>query len=408
MAWYEGFKIALQAILANRLRSILTLLGVIIGVTSVITIISALEGLMNSFEDSVSSLGPTTFVVTRFGIITSEEAWRAALKRKNLTLNDMRAIEDACRDCEEVAAEANNRARISRGNRGLRRVQVSGTSHNLLDIVDVELREGRFFTRQEYNRNSMVAFIGPDIAEELFPFTDPIGKTIRIRGRKFKVIGIARERGAVLGNNQDNFAMIPLTAYRKLFGDPSRSFDFSILVKAPTIEMLDETQDQVRAILRARRGVAYHEDDDFAILTAENILAFVEQITLAARIALISISSIALVVGGIVIMNIMMVSVSERTREIGIRKSIGARKKNIMIQFLFESLILSLGGGIIGTVLGIALAIILGSKISLNVEPSIFAIIAGMTISTGVGVFFGLYPAMKAANLHPIEALRKE
>ena len=406
MSIFESVKIALAAIWANRLRSALTLLGIVIGVMSVITIISAIEGLMGSIEDSVSALGPATFIVTKFGIITSEEDFFKALKRKNFTVEDMRAVEKACPGCEKVGGRDFNRASVKRGNKGLRRVIIIGATANLLDIVDIQLAEGRFFTETEYNRKNQVAFVGPVIVEELFEGVDPLGKTIKMKGKRFTVIGIAKKRGSFLGNNQDNFVMIPLSAHIKMFGKTRRNFN--LMIKSATIEGIEDTQDQVRAILRARRGVSYKEDDDFSILTAENILSFVDTITRGIRIALIGISSIALVVGGIVIMNIMMVSVTERTREIGIRKSIGARRKNIMVQFLFEALILSVGGGIIGTAFGIGTAIVLGSQISLPVEPSLFAIISGMSISTGVGVFFGLYPAVKASRLDPIDALRFE
>ncbi len=406
MSIFESVKIALAAIWANRLRSVLTLLGVIIGVMSVITIISAIEGLMGSIEDSVSALGPATFIVTKFGIITSDEDFFKALKRKNFTVEDMRAVEKACPGCEKVGGRDFNRASIKRGNKGLRRVSIAGTTANLLDIVDIQLAEGRFFTETEYNHKNQVAFVGPVIVEELFEGVDPLGKTIKIKGKRFTVIGIAKKRGSFLGNNQDNFVMIPLSAHIKMFGRTRRNFN--LMIKSATIEGIEDTKDQVRAILRARRGVPYKEDDDFSILTADNILSFIDTITRGIRIALIGISSIALVVGGIVIMNIMMVSVTERTREIGIRKSIGARRKNIMVQFLFEALILSVGGGIIGTALGIGTAIVLGSQISLPVTPSLFAIISGMSISTGVGVFFGLYPAVKASRLDPIDALRFE
>ena len=406
MSIFEAIKIAVSAIWANRLRSSLTLLGVIIGVTSVITIISAIEALMGSFEDQINKLGPATFVVTKFGIITSEEDFLKALKRKDLTMEDMRALKKGCPDCEEVAARVFRRTKIKRGNKGLNRVLLAGATANLIDIVDFEVGEGRSFTQDEYDRNNNVAFIGPTIVDEVFEGRDPIGKTIKIQGRKFTVIGVAKKRGSFLGNNQDNFAMIPLSTYAKIFGKPRRNLD--ILVKSQTVEGIMDTQDQTRSILRARRGVKYNDDDDFDILTADNILSFFNNITRAARIALIAISSISLVVGGIVIMNIMMVSVTERTREIGIRKSIGARRQNIMTQFLFESLILSLGGGMIGTAVGIGLAAILGSQISLPVSPSLFAIIAGLSISTGVGVFFGMYPAMKASRLDPITALSFE
>lgn len=402
----ETLKIALAAIWANRLRSTLTLIGVVIGVMSVITIISALEGLMQSFEDQLSALGPTTFVVTKFGIITSDEDFYNALKRKDFTLDDMRAVQMGCVNCEEVAGRVYNRAGIKYGNKGLRRVPVVGGTTHFLDIVDIQIEEGRSYTEDEYNRRNQVAIIGPTVVEELFENLDPIGKEIKIAGRKFTVIGVTKKRGAFLGNNQDNLAVIPLSAYMKLFGKPRRNFN--LMVRAPSIETMQDTQDQVRAILRARRGVKYDEEDDFSILTADNILSFVEQTTRGVRIALIAISSIAMVVGGIVIMNIMMVSVTERTREIGIRKSIGARRLNIMMQFLFEALVLSLGGGLLGTTLGILIAMLLGGQISLPVSPSIFAISCGLSISTGVGVFFGMYPAVKASKLDPIEALRFE
>jgi len=402
----ETIRIAFAAVWVNRLRSVLTLLGVIIGVTSVITIISAIEGLMAGFEEEISALGPATFIVTKFGIITSDEEFFKALKRKDFTLEDVRAVAAGCQDCEEVAASADRSAKIKRGSKGLRRVRVEGSTANMIDIVDYQIGEGRSFTQSEYDRRNQVAFVGPTITEELLPGVDPLGKTIKINGRGFTIIGVAKKRGSFLGDNQDNFVTIPLSTHIKMFG--SRRSDLSLVIKSSTVEGIYDTEDQVRAILRARRGVKYNDDDDFSILTAENILAFINNITRAARIALIGISSIALVVGGIVIMNIMMVSVTERTREIGIRKSIGARRKSILLQFLFEALILSMGGGIIGTALGIGIAVFLGSQISLPVAPTVFAVTAGLSISTGVGVFFGMYPAVKASKLDPIDALRFE
>jgi len=402
----ETIKIALAALWANRLRSTLTLIGVVIGVASVITIISALEGLMAGIEDQMKILGPQTFIVTKFGLITDFEGYLKALKKKDLTMEDRRAVAAGCPDCEEVGASYDSQGTIKRGGNGLRNVSVSGCTADMLSILSLEVAEGRFFTQDEYDRKNQVAFVGPTIVEELCPGVDPIGKTIKINGSNFTIIGVAKKRGAFLDENQDNFAMIPLTAHTKIFGRPKHFL--SLDIKAVSIERLPDAQDQVRAILRARRGLEYKDNDDFAILTADNILSFVDTATKGVRVALIAISSIALVVGGIVIMNIMMVSVTERTREIGIRKSIGARRKNILLQFLYEALLLSLGGGILGTSLGIGLAIFLGSKISLPVTPSLLAIVAGVSISTGVGVFFGMYPAVKASQMDPIAALRFE
>ncbi|MFC1853216.1 ABC transporter permease [candidate division CSSED10-310 bacterium] len=403
---FETLKMSLSAILDHRLRSSLTLLGVIIGVTSVITIISAIEALMGSIEAQTRELGPATFLVTKFGMITSREDYFKAIRRKNLTLHDIRALQKGCQDCVAVGALTDGQTTVKRGNKGLRNVHISGATANIIDILDFQVAEGRSFSGSEHDRKRFVAFVGPTIAEELFEGKSPIGQEIKVRNRKFYIIGMAKKRGSLLGQDQDNFVMIPLSTHIKIFGPPR--FNLQLAIKSATIKGINDTQDQVRAILRARRGVPYDDEDDFDMLTAENIMMFVENVTKGARIALIAISSIAIVVGGIVIMNIMMVSVTERTREIGIRKSIGAQRKYIMLQFLFEALILSLGGGIIGITLGIGLAIILGSQIALPVAPSLLAITAGLSISMGVGVFFGLYPAIKASQLNPIDALRYE
>jgi len=400
-------KLATQALWANRLRSALTLFGVIIGVMSVITIISAVEGLMGSIEKSLSVFGPSTFIVTKFGIITSRDDFLNALKRKNLTLDDMRAIDLGCQDCLDVAARDYRFKTIKRKNESLQQVPIAGATANLVGILDFEVAEGRYFTESEYDHKNKVAFVGPAVVEELFEADeDPRGRFIKLEGDKFKIIGVAKKRGSTLGNNQDLFVMIPLSTQTKLFGPPRQNLD--LIVKASSVELVAEAQDQTRAILRARRGVPYNEEDDFSILTAESIMDFVNRITRMLRAALIGISSIALVVGGIVVMNIMMVSVTERTREIGIRKSIGAQRRNILQQFMYEALILCLGGGVLGTAVGIGLAIFLGGKISLDVSPSLFAIFAGVGISTSVGLFFGIYPAMRAARMDPVTALRYE
>ncbi|MBN2384231.1 ABC transporter permease [bacterium] len=406
MNMFDNVIMAFNALIANKLRSVLTLIGIIFGVTSVITIIAALEGLMSSIEQQTQALGPATFIITKFGMITSRDEFLSALKRKNFTIKDMRALEKGCPDCEEIAAQVSGSGRVKYGNQSLNNVPILGGTANLLEIIDLSVGEGRLFTETEYNRKNHVAFVGPTIIEELFDTGDPLNREIKIDNIPFRVIGIAQKRGAMMGNNQDNFVAIPMSTYLKLFGHSRQNLD--LVIKSATIEGLNDTQDQVRAILRARRGVPYADDDDFAILTADNILAFIDNITRNVRIVLVGVSSIALVVGGIVIMNIMMVSVTERTREIGIVKSIGARKRDILLQFLCEALTLSLGGGLIGTTIGIVLAALLGSLIDLPVAPSGFAIGAGLMISTGVGVFFGLYPAIKAARLDPIEALRFE
>ncbi len=398
--------IAIQALWANKLRTTLTLLGVIIGVTSVMTIISALEGMMGAIESQIDRMGPSTFVVTKWGIITSEEAYWDAVKRKPISLKSVDLIKDGCENCEKVCARAYNRAHVKRGSQTLRRVTIGGVDPNFIDIADVEVGQGRFYSYEESLHRKQVAFIGHTVREELFPGVDPIGKDVRIGGKKFTVVGVAKEIGSVFGNNHDNFVLIPFTAYLKQFGEPGDQFN--LMIKALSVEVLDETMDNVRLILRSQRHVPYNKPDDFALITADNVLEIVNSVTKLFRLGLVGISSISLVVGGIVVMNIMMVSVSERTREIGIRKSVGARKKHILIQFLFEALLTTMTGGFIGIVLGFIIAKSLVGMIEMEISPSTVAIIAGLSISTGTGLIFGIYPAMKAARLDPIKALSYE
>ncbi len=406
MIFWEIFRMAIHALGVNRLRSGLTLLGVIIGVTSVITIISALEGLTQSIKTEIDRLGPTTFIVSKWGIITSEEGFWEALKRKPLKFEYVKAIEDGCDDCELVTVRVRDEMEVKYRNKKISRCFVAGATSEIIDIVDFEVGQGRFHSHEEDVTRRRVAFIGTGVQDELYPFVDPIGKTIKIAGMKYEITGIAKKRGSSFGNNMDNFVMIPFSTYVKDFGTPQNSLD--ILVKARSLEVMDQAMDQTRVILRAYRHVPYDKEDDFAMLTADSIMAALNNITKYLRLGLVGVSSISLIVGGIIIMNIMMVSVTERTREIGIRKSIGARQKDILWQFLFESLVLSLGGGLVGIAAGVILGKVLIGLINMNMSPSLYAIMLGLIISSGVGLFFGIYPAMKAARLQPVKALSFE
>lgn len=399
--------IAFNALRANKLRSGLTFLGIMIGVTSVMTIISALEGMMGSIESQLARLGPSTFVVARLGMITSHEQFLEAIKRKRFNMEMYDYIEDGCTLCEKTAARVYSSSRVKYKNNSLRRVTTVGASAPIIDIVDIEVEEGRFYSYEDELYRRRVVFIGATIQEELFEGVDPLGKDIRINGTKYTVIGIAKKQGSSMGNNPDNFVMIPLSTFAKQFGDPNQ-MSLSFLVKAISVEKLPETMDQVRVILRSMRHVPYNEPDDFSLLTADNILATLNSITKIFRFGLVGIASISLVVGGIVVMNIMMVSVSERTREIGIRKSIGAKQKHILLQFLYESLLMTLTGGIVGIVLGYLIAEWLMGMIDMQISPSMLAIVSGFSVSTGIGLIFGIYPAMKAARLDPIKALSYE
>lgn len=400
-------KIAFQALLAHKLRTGLTLLGVTIGVTSVMTIISALEGMMGGVEAQLARLGPSTFIVaTLGGVIISDEQYHEMLKRKPLKLEWADDIKDGCELCDKICPRVFGRGNLKYRDQKLSNAFVMGSTYNLIDIMDIEVAQGRFHAQEDDLARRRVVFIGEQVRVSLFEGLDPIGRTLKLNGIKYDVIGIAKKMGSMFGQNRDNFVVIPFLAHLKQFGEPRRNGNFAI--KAVSVAALDEAMDQVRMVLRTLRHVPYDKPDDFALLTADAVLDQLNAVTRIFRLGLVGISSISLVVGGIVVMNIMMVSVSERTREIGIRKAIGARKKHIMLQFLFEALMTTLTGGLVGIVLGYILAKSLVEMIGMEIEPSKFAIFSGLVISIGVGVVFGIYPAMKAARLDPIKALSYE
>lgn len=399
-------KISYDALLAHKLRSGLTLLGVVIGVTSVMTIISALEGMQSAIEADLNRLGPSTFMVMRMGIVMSEEQFLEKMKRKPIDKKSVELIEKGCTLCDKISPRAFQTARIKYRDQAIRNVPVLGATYNYIDIVDLDVAQGRFHSYEDDLYKRPVAYIGEQVRADLFEGVDPVGKEISVGDRKYTIIGVAAKMGSSFGNNEDNFVVIPLSAFSSQFGDPRRGLN--IAIKAVSVQKLQEAMDQVRVVLRASRHVRFDADDDFDMLTADKILDVLNQFTRILRMGLIGISSISLVVGGIVVMNIMMVSVTERTREIGIRKSLGAKQNHILVQFMFESLLVTLTGGMIGIASGFIIAKVLVGLIHMDIQPSMLAIGLGLIISTGVGLFFGIYPAMKAARLDPVKALSYE
>jgi putative ABC transport system permease protein len=400
--------LAWQALWANKLRSGLTLLGVVVGFTSVMTIISALEGMMGAIEDDLARLGPTTFIVQKWGIVTSEEQWLEVVKRKPFDKETGELISEGCELCETVAySTGTGTDNVQYRGTNIRDVRVSGTTADYIDIVDLEVSEGRFHSFEDDMYRRHVAFIGDAVRERLYEGLDPIGRDVRIDGVKYTIIGVAKKQGGVFGGDErDSFIMIPFETFSKHYG--FRGDRMNYFVKAQSLETMDQAMDEVRMILRAKRHVPYDKPDDFAILTADNILEFLNSVTRMFRLGLVGVSSVSVVVGGIVVMNIMMVSVSERTREIGIRKSVGAKQSHILTQFLFEALITTFSGGLIGIIAGFLVAKSLVGMIDVDISPSGLAITLGLSISVGIGVIFGIYPAMKAARLDPIKALSYE
>ncbi len=404
-AFLDSIRIALGALWVNKMRSILTLVGVIIGVTTIIAIVSMINGMNAYVANQISGLGATTFIVDRYGIVTSEEQWWKVFNRKKITIEDMKAVAKNCPDCAEVGGRMYTARTVKRGSQYLDDVYIVGVTANFTRIVKQDVERGHFMTVDDYQHRRPVAFIGYDIVDNLFPGLDPVGKEIKIDGRKYTVIGHGVREGSTLGQSNDNYVYIPLTTFEKQFGR-RRSVD--LFIKAASFGMMDEVKDQARMVLRARRGVKYHDDDDFGIMTAADFMSMWENFSRGAAMVMVGISSISLVVGGIVIMNIMLVSVTERTREIGIRKAVGARRKSIMFQFLSEAVTLSLVGGGIGVALGFAIGAFLSNLIGVPAGVALWSVFLGLGVSSVVGTFFGVYPAMKAARLDPIEALRHE
>jgi putative ABC transport system permease protein len=401
------FREALSALWTNRLRSFLTVLGMLMGVTSVIAIVSVVEGMQADIERSLNTMGPTTFTVTRFGFGLSWTDYLERIHRKKLTRGLITPIEDGCPDCEMVGAEGYASDRVKYGVSSMRRVEIRGETPNMLAMRAFDVKMGRYLTWEDEYRRRPAAFIGFEVYEKLFPNEDPIGKRIKIGKREFVVVGVAEKQDGAMVDGLDNFAAIPLATLQKIYHQPGNPVN--LVIKANSMETRQRAMDQVRVVLRSARAVPYVDADDFTIVTPDAILSFVNDITRAFRAIMISLPLMSIVIGGIVIMNIMMISVTERTREIGIRKSIGARRRYILLQFLYESLILSTIGSLLGIGLGVKLGtMMLNSWMDIYFTPTTMAIILGLSIAMGVGVFFGIYPARKASRLDPIKALTYE
>lgn len=402
----ETLRIAATALRAHKMRSFLTLLGVIIGIMTVITVVAIISGLNDYISEKVFDLNPDVYAVTQFGIITSREQWLEAIKRKPIDWNDYEAVKERCGLCDMVGASNGTRATTKRGSQKLTNVRTVGSTMNIAELNNLDVEAGRYFTPTEEQRSALVVVIGSDVREELFGQLDPIGRTMRVGNQPMRVIGLLRKQGAVLGENQDKVLYMPITTWQKTFGS-RESLDIWVRAKNG-VDGVDPSMDDVRVILRGRRHTAFRADDPFATVTAEALQMLWKSISAGLFSLMILISGISLIVGGIVITNIMLVSVVERTREIGVRRAIGATRQNIRWQFLAEAVLLSLGGGILGVLVGVAIAKAISTfgPLPTLVRPQL--IIAGLLISVITGVLAGVAPAWRASNLPPVEALRYE
>ncbi len=401
----ESFRIALTNLRAHKLRSFLTVLGTVIGVMSVITIVSIIEGMNEYVSERLLEEGSNVFYVDKFGLITDYDEYLAAMNRKDLTTEDARALERLSTSIEVASAMSSTRKEVRHRARQVSGVEVVGGDEGYQAARSVEVEYGRFLSREDVLRRRSVCVLGYDVRQKLFPGLDPLGKEVRVGRYTFRIIGVGERKGSLLGMSQDSYVTIPLTTFQKTYG--SRS-PVTIVAKAVNQESLELAQDEARGILRARRKVPFTEPDDFGIISAETFMEIYKSFTSTAFLVTIGIASMALLVGGIVIMNIMLVSVTERTREIGVRKAVGARRMDIMFQFLIESMILSGAGGLLGVLIGIGLAGLVSLLTPLPAAVRVWAVVLGLLVACGVGGFFGIFPAAKAAKQDPIVALRYE
>ena len=413
MPFAEAARIALASLRSNKLRSFLTVLGILIGVSSVIAIVAITQGLDRYMAEKVLELGTGTFQVQKMpDIITSREMWFEMQKRKDVVLADVEAVREACSACKEVGAFLATGRGVKYGRETQSNVQVMGITENYSRIGAVrDLMAGRHLVNEDVESARPVAVIGADLADTFFAQGEPLGKLILIDGHEVKVVGVAERKGKIFGDSQDNFAWIPLNTFRKFFGS-RRSITIQAAAVSP--DRMEEAQDQARLAMRIRRHLDYDAADDFSIENGESVMEFWKSATQGIYVVTIVVTGISLLVGGVVVMNIMLVSVTERIREIGVRKALGAKRRDIMRQFLVESVVLSALGGALGVagaaIFSFALAQVLGSIMSADFSAPVrlWAVLMALGVSSATGLVAGIYPAGRAAALDPVVALRNE
>ena len=408
MDYRELFRVALRALRANKLRSALTLLGVIIGVSTIVGVVGVITGLDNYVKDQLAIMSPDVYVMDKFGLIRSREEFLQAVKRPPIRYSDYERLMGAdLRHTDSICVSGARSMKVVNGALQLPNVNINGVNANFGDMFRLSFEAGGFFTPQEDQAGQPVAVIGANTKEELFPTVDPMGRTFTINGLPFRVIGVMPKQGRGIGLGQDNEIYIPFQVYRNNYMATNESLQ--LLIKAAGgVSGLDASEDEVRALLRASRHTAYNAPDPFGIFTQDSLKEIWRSISTAAFILLILISSVSLGVGGIVIMNIMLVSVVERTQEIGVRMALGARKWDILRQFLLEATLLSLLGGLIGIGIGSLGFLLVKTAFGVPAQVTAFIIGMGIFLAVGVGVAAGFLPAWRASRLLVIDALRAE
>jgi putative ABC transport system permease protein len=407
MDFGEVVKIALSAIRANRLRSVLTLLGIVVGVFSIIAVMTAVQVLQSSIENGLSGLGANTFQIQRFATFASHTDWHKMMLRKKITYAQATKFAERMKLAEYIGIEASDGGKVVQvgNNKTNPNVNLFGENTEGIKTNDWTVSEGRSFNSGDIDNSQKVAILGSEVVKKVFPKGGALGSTVRVGTFIYTVIGLFEEKGAALGGNQGNFVAIPLSTYLEQYG---RNRDLHIMVKAKSPELFDDSMDEARFILRTIRKVDPGKEDDFAIFSNDSLIATFNDFTFYVKLGIGFISFIALLAAGVGIMNIMLVSVTERTREIGIRKAVGARKSSVLSQFVAEAIVLCQIGGIVGIGLGILAGNLVAIAFSI---PAVFPVdwaLIGFALCTFIGVAFGVYPAWKAANLDPIDSLRYE
>ncbi len=402
----DSVVIALHAIWANKLRSFMTVLGNIVAVTSIVTVVTLIQGMNAMVTDAiVGDVGADSFIVQRRPPIRNEEDEERTRNNPIITMDDADAIRAFSPLIASVAAQARNSATIAYRDEEVGNVQIQGVSADYVDFSTFNAERGRMMSPVEVERARPLVILGWDVADRLFGDVDPLDKSVKIAGIPFRVVGVSEKKGAFFGNSQDTFAVIPLGAYMKVFGARQ---SLALMVKPTSPDVLQEAMDDTTVALRVQRRLKPTEPDNFGMFTSDTFLNLYSQATSGIFGVLVGVVALSLLVGGIVIMNIMLMVVSERTREIGLRKALGARRQDIMTQVLTESVTLSLVGGAVGIVLGLSAATLISAVTPLAARLEPWSVILGLVVTAGVGLFFGAYPASRAAQLDPIEALRRE
>jgi putative ABC transport system permease protein len=406
-SFFEAASVAFDSLRSNKLRSFLTLLGIIISTTTLIAVMSVIHGMDVYIASTASSMGNDGFAVRRIVFAGFSPKKFAELQRTNpeLTRAEYAYVKSHVTLTREVGLAANRGGKLTYNGDLIDGVGLQGLTSNSGIMSNTLVETGRYFTDTEDQRHMDLVFIGMDIKNRFFPSTDPLGKTIGVDGRPFEVVGVAQSKGSLFGQSQDNFVAIPVETYFKIYGDRGgMQYNFSAIDR----DHLEEASDEVRSLIRSYRHLRPNQDDTFGIQSSDSLVSTWDQLTGAIASAAVGIVSVFMVVGGVVIMNIMLAAVSERTREIGVRKSVGARSQDILNQFLVESSMLSGMGGLMGVTIAWLVAMAVRSFTPVPMEVPLNAIVIGVTLSTLVGLFFGIYPARRAARLDPIVALRSE